>query len=112
MLHYWTADDPTDARQVQVEDWIEDLFEFSDAVVEEACRTWRRTQGKRPTPKELRVIAIAEQRFRDRKSLPPLPEEDTWILTEEQIIAKITSRWGRGWKTCWYGERYIEEPKE
>lgn len=65
MSHYWTSDDHPAIRQAQIEDWITDLIEFPIGVVEIVCQDWRRTQTRRPTPADLRALAVAED---DRRS--------------------------------------------
>ncbi len=64
MGHYWTADDDPASRRAQAEDWIDDLIEFDVGDVQNACVEWRRSQSRRPTPSDVRLIAIAEQRNR------------------------------------------------
>ena len=61
LAHYWTADDPEASRKAQILDWIEDLVEFGTDIVSVACGEWRRTQIKRPTPADIRRLAISEQ---------------------------------------------------
>jgi hypothetical protein len=54
--HYWTAADPVEMRQAQIEDWIVDLEEFPPAIVEDACAEWRRMpSAHRPTPGDIRT---------------------------------------------------------
>ncbi len=60
MNHYWTADDHPAVRQAQIEDWLEDLAEFGLGVVRFACGDWRRDQTRRPTPADIRRIAVVE----------------------------------------------------
>jgi hypothetical protein len=116
MSHYWTADDPEAARQVQLEDWIEDLFEFSDAIVEEACREWRRIGTRRPLPVDIRVLAIAEQRRIAERGVTeeawPKWLQDLWgpepagPIKRKQALEK-----NRQLKNCWepgYFTRYDE----
>ncbi len=77
MSHYWTGDDPIEARREQVRDWIEDLVEYGPAIVAEACGEWRRAQTRRPTPADIRRLCIeAEQLQRDRRALRALPSPD------------------------------------
>jgi len=71
MNHYWTGDDPPEIRRAQAEDWIDDLVELGPDIVAFACGEWRRTKSKRPTPAEIRIIAIAEQRERAAHSDAP-----------------------------------------
>jgi hypothetical protein len=56
-------------RRAQAEDWIEDLIEFDVGDVQTACVEWRRSQPRRPTPADIRLLAIAEDRRRN-----PIPE--------------------------------------
>jgi hypothetical protein len=61
-------------RRAQAEDWIEDLVEFEVGDVQNACVEWRRSQHRRPTPSDVRLLAIAEQRNRQaRAELRKLP---------------------------------------
>jgi hypothetical protein len=61
LSHYWTADDHPAMRQAQAEDWLDDLVEFDLDHVAAACREWRRGNNRRPTPSDIRALAIAEQ---------------------------------------------------
>jgi hypothetical protein len=59
LQHYWTATEPIAARRTQIEDWIEDLREFPLAIVEGACREWRRQpEPRRPLPGDIRRLCI------------------------------------------------------
>lgn len=63
LQHFWTAADPPEMRQAQMEDWIEDLREFGAELVADACREWRRRDdARRPTPGQIRALCIAAQR--------------------------------------------------
>lgn len=64
LAHYWASDEPPALRRVIADDWLEDLEEFGPELVGTACREWRRTQTRRPTPADMRALAIAEQRYR------------------------------------------------
>jgi hypothetical protein len=91
LSHYWTSADPPAARQLQIEDWIEDLVEFSDEAVEAACRGWRQSETRRPTPAEIRSLTVmAEERIRTAKykALPP-PE-----LTRADVEEKCRNLYG------------------
>lgn len=72
MSHYWTANDPPEIRRLQAEDWLEDLVEFGPDAVAEACRDWRRTQSRRPTPADIRLLA-ADARARNQLRLAAAP---------------------------------------
>jgi hypothetical protein len=59
--HYWTANEPEEARRAQIEDWFEDVAEFGPGIVAEACGAWRRSESRRPTPADIRALCIREQ---------------------------------------------------
>ena len=61
LAHYWTTNEPQEVRRAIAEDWLEDLGEFPAEVVEAACREWRQTQSRRPTPADIRTLCIAER---------------------------------------------------
>ena len=64
--HYWSAADPANVRQAQVEDYLEDLREFGAASVERACHDWRQSQpGKKPAPGFLRSMCIQQRRVQE-----------------------------------------------
>ena len=89
MFHYWVADETPAVRSVQLEDWLEDLSEFSTAAVAAACREWRQTKSKRPTPADIRKLCIVTQKQRretEAKALPPpvrQPEPEPEPMSEE-----------------------------
>ena len=89
MSHYWTAADPVQTRQAQLEDWLDDLVEFGPAAVAEACREWRRTQSRRPTPADIRRLA-AEARAVDQRCLPPPVERWT-----DEDFQRAADDWAR-----------------
>jgi hypothetical protein len=78
MSHYWTADDPEATRQAQLEDWIEDLVEFSTEAIQAACTEWRRCSRVRPTPHDIRTLAAAAQARR-----APAGDDWPWWLAEQ-----------------------------
>jgi hypothetical protein len=83
------SDDPADARQVQIEDWLQDLGEFPSALVESACRHWRQNETRRPTPAEIRKIVGIELQRRSR-ALPDLTK-DTEIIQRCKALYEICS---------------------
>jgi hypothetical protein len=94
MNHYWTSDDHPAIRQAQIEDWIEDLIEFPIDIVEEACREWRQTQDRRPTPSAIRTLAIVAQR--SRRELLAITDrgQDADILARcRELYGTCTERW-------------------
>lgn len=69
MSHFWVANEDPRLRGAQAEDWLDDLSEFHEAVVGEACRDWRQVQTRRPTPAEIRLICM-------EKTVPYAPERE------------------------------------
>src|SRR5262245_10945396 len=63
LTHYWTADDPAAARQLQLNDWLEDLSEFDPELVGAACKEYRRgpERVRRPLPGDIREICLRRQ---------------------------------------------------
>src|SRR5690348_10072598 len=59
LSHYWTANDPAEIREAQAADWLEDLIEFPAQQVMAACRQWRRTSNRRPTPYDIRSLCFS-----------------------------------------------------
>jgi len=68
LAHYWTTQEPEALRRSIAEDWLDDLAEFGAAVVAIACREWRRTSSRRPTPADIRLLCIAEARDRAERA--------------------------------------------
>lgn len=88
LSHFWTADDPQAARQAQIEDWLEDLAEFSPEVVAEACRDWRRWNEKRPTIAGILALcrsAVERSRLRGSRH-PVLTWEEARALAERWVV--------------------------
>jgi hypothetical protein len=76
LSHYWTAADPAEVRQAQLKDWVDDLLEFGPEIAEEACTRWRRQPGgRRPTPGDIRTLAIEEQQDRQARDALPAAED-------------------------------------
>ena len=96
MNHYWTAADPPAVRQAQLDDWLEDLVEFGPELVRLACVEWRQENSRRPTPADIRLLAIREQRRRAPPPLPPPPPPEFPPPTEaekravSELVAQIT----------------------
>lgn len=98
LRHYWTADDDPATRQAQIEDWIDDLGEFPSEIVEEACRMWRRANKHRPTPAEIRSLALAENAYRQPVALLPPNEPGRYVGPE----GRCQDRWSscaERWRT-------------
>jgi hypothetical protein len=70
LSHYWTADDSPQVRALQLEDWLSDLAKFPPSLVALACQEYRREGKKRPTPADVRLIAIRLKRERDDRNRP------------------------------------------
>lgn len=96
--HYWTADDDPAMRRAQAEDWIEDLVEFDVGDVQNACVEWRRSQHRRPTPADIRLLAIAEHRRQNPTPEPPyipLPEPREHTAEEIAEVDRKMRAWRR-----------------
>ncbi len=94
--HYWTADDDPASRRAQAEDWIDDLVEFEVGDVQNACREWRQSQTRRPTPADIRLLAIAEHRRRNPVPEPPyIPPPAPRERTPEDIahVGRMMALW-------------------
>ncbi len=99
--HYWTADDHPAARTAQAEDWMEDFGSFPAEWVREACKQWRRTERRRPTPADIRELVLAEQEL-DRREADRERERSFRNMNEEGIRARCAQLY----RTC--PERYAE----
>lgn len=105
MGHYWAADTPIEIRRELAHDWLDDLREFGPAIVSEACLRWRRTESRRPTPADIRKLAIEvrnESRQSEEVLMLPAPERERRIEAkrrrEEEMIRggrQITEAWAR-----------------
>jgi hypothetical protein len=99
MGHYWTADDHPATRRAQAEDWLDDLIEFTAENVAAACREWRQSYNRRPTPHDIRGLCIRQQTRRAEQSpYPALPAPER--PRRKQML------------NCWepvYAERYREQ---
>ncbi len=88
LLHYRGMDLPVSAQEMIAEDWLEDLGEFDIDVIQFACREWRQAQRHRPTPADIRLLAIAEHRRRNPIPEPPyIPPPAPRHRTPEDIAA-------------------------
>lgn len=109
LLHYWTPQDlPDGARASMAQDWLDDLREFGPESVAEACGEWRRTQNRRPTPSDIRRLAIEAQRNR-RADDEPLALPSPEVLAARAERARMRDRemqlGGRAIVTEWARER-------
>ena len=86
LLHYRHLDLPASAQEMIAEDWLEDLEELHIDDVRFACREWRQTQPYRPTPADIRLLAIAEHRRRNPIPEPPyIPPPAPRERTAEEV---------------------------
>jgi len=86
LSHYWTAADPVETRQAQLEDWLIDLREFGPELVEQACTRWRRQpDSRRPTPGQIRAFCIEEQNERRRDQALKDQRGERWPQWLEEI---------------------------
>lgn len=78
LAHYWASDEPPALRRVIADDWLDDLREFNPLIVALACREWRRTQTRRPTPADVRALCIAEERERAERTALAFSRAERW----------------------------------
>jgi hypothetical protein len=81
LSHYWTADDDPALRELQAEDWLESLEEFTLEDIRAACRVWRDTQTHRPTIARIRELARANALARIKQL--PEPEPRRWLSIDD-----------------------------
>ena len=94
LSHYWMAAEDPRIRQLQLDDWLDDLTEFASATVVEACKAWRRTEQRRPTPADLRRLCQQREHPEPKLALP-VP---TVLPTPEQEKAERQRRYGMSLK--------------
>jgi hypothetical protein len=89
MSHYWTADDPPAARQVQLEDWLELVGDFPVDELRRACMTWLATQARRPTPSDILALLNPPPVYVDpaHKPFPHDPRSLDEIAEQRRAIA-------------------------
>ena len=61
LSHFWTADDPPAIREAQLGDWIDDLSRFPAPLVADACKRWRMTDRRKPTPADIVGFCLEAQ---------------------------------------------------
>lgn len=107
MGHYWAADTPIEIRRELARDWLDDLREFGPMVIAEACGEWRRTQTRRPTPADIRALAIEARAVRQEgERLRALPRPDHAAQRERRRREQDEmARQGRDTVTAWAQER-------
>ncbi len=74
LSHYWTAADSPEFRKLQMNDWLDDLSPFPAMFVAEACKDWRQTQTRRPTPAEILKLTREAKANWDWKNAPARPQ--------------------------------------
>jgi len=67
LSHYFVPETPKEIKQAQAKDWLDDLIEFGTDVIQAACREWRRSRSHRPTPADIRKLALEIQASDARK---------------------------------------------
>lgn len=86
MAHYWVANESPKLRAALAADWLDDLAEFHESIVAMACRDWRQTETRRPTPAEIRKLCLEVTRVYEPPPKPAPPENP------QQIAARIAER--------------------
>jgi hypothetical protein len=68
LLGHWNARNAMDGeKEMELEDWVDDLADYAEAHIAAACREWRRTQHFKPKVGDI-VPLIEAERARDRES--------------------------------------------
>jgi hypothetical protein len=101
LVHYWTANDPPETRQAQIEDWLESLEDFAADAIEWACREWRETLFRRPTIADIRKLAIERANWQKRPALPPRSPRK-----------KVLNTWEPGYEARYQEEWFLALPLE
>jgi hypothetical protein len=103
LRHYFLTDEHAVSREAQIEDYIEDLIELGTDNVEAACREWRRQPGgRRPTPGDIRKLAIEE---RDKRNRPlalaaPDPERIAQIRADRAAVKRKKEDEAAAWRAA------------
>ena len=96
MAHYWVASEDARLRAALARDWLDDLAEFHQTIVAEACRDWRRSSEKRPAPAQIRGACL-EMTARPRWQAPALPapdaEDEAEMITRRQAMGERFGEW-------------------
>lgn len=61
LLNHWSDRKSNDEKDEIIVDWCNDLGEFSETHIAQACREWRKTQKWKPQVAE--IVAICERLF-------------------------------------------------
>jgi hypothetical protein len=83
--------------RAKYEDWLEDLREFPARIVAGACREWRRSATRRPTPADI-IRLCREATPRRRPTAPPPPADRAASQpgnTSEERTAQATASLNR-----------------
>lgn len=54
LAHFWEGFADHALKKAVALDWADDLEEFPEWAVEDACRQWRRAESRKPTPADIR----------------------------------------------------------
>lgn len=92
MSHYWVTGEAAPLRKAQAIDWLDDLREFHEQIVEDSCRVWRRSETKRPTPMQIRALCLEITFPPDTPRSPQItvttPEDEAKKLVLRQQIGE------------------------
>jgi hypothetical protein len=83
LSHYWTTGEDEALRRLQADDWLEDLEEFDASIVTDACKFWRRSEKRRPTPADIRKLCIEMSPRRRPTSPPPRISAEVWTTPKD-----------------------------
>lgn len=97
IAHYWLPNEDQAMLRAKYEDWLEDLREFPARIVAGACREWRRSATRRPTPADI-IRLCREATPRRRPTAPPPPADRAASQpgnTSEERTAQATASLNR-----------------
>lgn len=60
LAHYWEGWADDRLREGVALDWADDLGEYPGWAIDSACRSWRRTETRKPTPADIRQRCCEE----------------------------------------------------
>lgn len=88
--HGFQIDQDPDVRKMILSDWIEDLREIPQVAVEAAFKEWRRSSRSKPTPFDIRRMALQlVLPDEDRLRVERLKWAKSWLEKHETIAGHM-----------------------
>lgn len=98
LSHYFQPNNPAELQEAALMDWLEVLEGFSEDDINRSCAAYLRDQPRRrPGPGDIRAGALTfrkERMDRQRRALPPLPEEPKGPRVTPDAAARIMAEAG------------------